>query len=63
MAIYLIKFVIQAICLNDIESASFNNGLFIQILELQLKDGSKKEIGISLDEYKRMSNKLNNIKR
>ena len=45
--------------LDDVEKINFNNGLLIQILELQLKNGDKKEIGISLDEYKRIMHRFN----
>ena len=44
--------------LDDVEKIHFNSGLLIQTLDLELKDSSKKEIGMSLDEYKRIVNKL-----
>ncbi|SFJ20388.1 hypothetical protein SAMN02910355_1523 [Terrisporobacter glycolicus] len=47
--------------LDDVEKIHFNSGLLIQTLDLELKDSSKKQIGMSLDEYKRIVNKLEDM--
>uniref|UniRef100_UPI0022E1DD83 hypothetical protein n=1 Tax=Terrisporobacter petrolearius TaxID=1460447 RepID=UPI0022E1DD83 len=47
--------------LDDVEKIHFNSGLLIQTLDLELKDSSKKQIGMSLDEYKRIVNKLDDM--
>lgn len=57
----IISLMNGVINLNDIESIVFNNQLLYKSLILNLKNGEKKEIGISLDEYKRIINKFNKI--
>ncbi|WP_419749172.1 hypothetical protein [Terrisporobacter petrolearius] len=47
--------------LDDVKKIHFNSGLLIQTLDLELKDSSKKQIGMSLDEYKRIVNKLEDM--
>ncbi len=57
----IINIMKGAIDLKLVESMNFNNQLLYKSLILNLKNGERKEIGISLDEYKRIINKFNEI--